>query len=762
MKVCVLDMQPISPPVGGGRQRLLGLYHALGSPTVYVGTYDWPGEAARDQWLSPTLREVTVPLSAEHFAAAEEWRARAGGKVIIDSAFHRLAHLSPAFAERVAAEAQAADVISMSHPWVYPLVAGVLDRSRQTLVYDAQNCEGFLRMSMLDDGGFGTEIAFEVIRLELELCRAADWILACSQDDLLLFHELYGIPCDKIKLCPNGVFTEGFEPPSEAERAREKEQLGIIHPAAAIFLGSGYQFNTEAAQFIIEELAPGLPSVQFVIAGGVGDGLPERCRRLAQDNVRITGVLPDEEKRSYLRACDVALNPMFGGSGTNIKMFDYMAAGLAVVSTPVGARGIVDLYPPSFLAVPPENFARTIKLLLHQPSVRAEVARNARRLVCELYSWERISRNLGEFFRSCSQAGARPRLSVVALHRRRECPESWLRALDAEAKGGVEVVLVDCGSGPWRGRSGWESGGRRYLHAGPVGMAAAANAGSFLARGEILLFLEVGREVAPGWNEEIEALFQREDVIARLARGGLHKLDIHGLAVRQTALNHAGGFLRGPDPASLRIAADWVELERSNGSVLYGRSAKRPDRAYAPNVSDWIASSPRDFVSRAAECLLGRSAPAAMIDGLTGKLERGEADKTGVLVELEAAARRAGSAREIVPLMPDVFTDDKVFVFYLADLLKFDGREFVENLYRTILRREPDECAYTVDMDALVGESPEKEQLIRKMLGSEEAGRVGVKVIGIDVKWPADALPGAIVSRSPAAGQATAPCSSGT
>jgi len=48
-------------------------------------------------------------------------------------------------------------------------------------------------------------------------------------------------------------------------------------------------------------------------------------------------------------------------------------------------------------------------------------------------------------------------------------------------------------------------------------------------------------------------------------------------------------------------------------------------------------------------------------------------------------------------LMPDVFTDDKVFVFDLADLMKLDGREFVENLYRTILRREPDECAYTVD-----------------------------------------------------------------
>ena len=30
MKVTILDMQPIEPATGGGRLRLLGLYHALG------------------------------------------------------------------------------------------------------------------------------------------------------------------------------------------------------------------------------------------------------------------------------------------------------------------------------------------------------------------------------------------------------------------------------------------------------------------------------------------------------------------------------------------------------------------------------------------------------------------------------------------------------------------------------------------------------------------------------------------------------------
>jgi hypothetical protein len=71
-RVTVLDMQPIDPPLGGGRLRLLGLYHNLGDdmPTVYVGTYDWPGELLREQALSPTLTERMIPLCDDHFTAS--------------------------------------------------------------------------------------------------------------------------------------------------------------------------------------------------------------------------------------------------------------------------------------------------------------------------------------------------------------------------------------------------------------------------------------------------------------------------------------------------------------------------------------------------------------------------------------------------------------------------------------------------------------------------------------------------------------------
>src|SRR5512135_3281518 len=183
--VLVLDMQPIAPPVGGGRLRLFGLYHNLGKylPTTYIGTYDWPGEKFRDHKLSETLREIDIPLSESHFSACRELQAQVVGKTIIDVTFHQLGHLSPDYTTYVKNAVRSADIVVFSHPWVYPLVKEEMDNSRQVRIYDAQNVEGVLRCALLDDGGRGTEIVREMVRVEYELCHFADAILVCSDDD---------------------------------------------------------------------------------------------------------------------------------------------------------------------------------------------------------------------------------------------------------------------------------------------------------------------------------------------------------------------------------------------------------------------------------------------------------------------------------------------------------------------------------------------------------------------------------------------------
>lgn len=389
-------MQPIDPPVGGGRLRLLGLYHNLGDNfiTQYIGTYDWPGEKFRDHLLSDSLREVDIPLSDEHFTECRKWQERVGGKTIIDSTFPILAHLSKQYVDYTRSEVLKADVVIFSHPWVYPLVKDLLNKATQIIIYDSHNVEGYLRHTLLDDKGLGTEIVKEVVKTEFELCHIADVILTCSLEDCELFNKLYSVPFIKMRIVPNGVFTEKIRPIPRDEKVSIKRQLELSEQKTAIFIGSNYPPNLEACNFIIKDLAPLLPEVTFVIAGGVGEGIDKKSIH-GISNVKITGSLTENQKVLYLGASDLAINPMFSGSGTNIKMFDFMAAGLPIVSTKIGARGISETDYAGIVISDILDFKSSIQIIINDDKKSKYLGNANRKLTEKNFSWGKISPQIG-------------------------------------------------------------------------------------------------------------------------------------------------------------------------------------------------------------------------------------------------------------------------------------------------------------------------------------------------------------------------------
>jgi glycosyltransferase involved in cell wall biosynthesis len=499
--VTVLDMQPIEPAVGGGRLRLLGLYRALGEdlPTTYVGTYDWPGESPRRHHLSQTLEEIDVPLSEAHFAAANKWRERAGGRNIIDTAFPHLAHHSPAFVAEARRKAADADIVVFSHPWVYPLVADVLDRRRQLVVYDSHNVEGLLRLRLLGDDRFGERIAAHAAVLERELCRTADLVLACSDEDRQLFHQLYDIPFAKCLVVPNGTFTDPIAPATPEQRAAAKRALDLPAGPVAIFIASFYPPNVEAARFINETLAPALRHVTFVICGGV-------CGTFARDevasNVRLTMVIDDEKKRGYLQAADIAVNPMFVGSGTNIKMFDFMAAALPIVTTTVGARGI-QTTEPAFINATRAEFVDAVGRLIEDRVLAQTMGAAGRRAVAERYSWERVSPSLGRLLhRHRMRLGhPRPFVSVIVpTYERHEVIDALMECLSRQTLQNCEVIVVDQSTTPWE-RQSIPGIDLVYVHTDVRGAAMARNTGAFYARGDILAFTDDDCRPDADWLE---------------------------------------------------------------------------------------------------------------------------------------------------------------------------------------------------------------------------------------------------------------------
>jgi glycosyltransferase involved in cell wall biosynthesis len=417
--VAVVDMQPIEPAIGGGRLRLLGVYHALGAEfkARYVGTYDWPGESYRHHRLSPGLEEIDVPLSEAHHEAARALSSKAGGKTIIDLAFPLQCHLSPDYLAKVRETIAWADVVVFSHPWVFPLVRNDL-RTDQVVIYDAQNVEGLLRAQILDiSNKVERDLLQCVVQSEYDVGRGADLIIACSQDDIALFERLYKWKPERMLVVPNGVMTSAIAPATISEQAELRIGLGIAcDRSVAIFLGSAYPPNVDAANFIIDSLAPRAPDVLFVIGGSVGNVLSASA-----PNIRITGQFDDAARIDWLRASDLAINPMFSGSGTNIKMFDFMGAGLPILSTNIGARGIAKVSGGGVRLASRDEFANALAGLLSRRDQLRALGLQNRRWVEEEFAWERISPRVGQVIkqliqksRSSPRVGERPRLAHLS------------------------------------------------------------------------------------------------------------------------------------------------------------------------------------------------------------------------------------------------------------------------------------------------------------------------------------------------------------
>lgn len=593
-KVAVLDMQPIDPPIGGGRLRLLGLYHNLGASTEcrYVGTYDWPGERYRAHALSDTLYEIDVPLSDAHHAAAEIMAQRAGGKVVIDLAFSQQAGLSPEYVSTAREEIAKADVVIFSHPWVYPLVKDCLQPS-QVVIYDSHNVEGFLRAQLLNEcNPPEAELLRRVAQDEYDVGCRADWILACSHEDLLRFYRVYGFSPEKMRVVPNGVMAFNEALPTLGKRAAARQGLGIgDNSFVAIFIGSGYGPNVQAAEFIDKQLAPLLPKVTFVLAGGVGAGI-----RPSSKNVVCTGQLDDDGKYRWFHASDIAINPMMSGSGTNIKMFDFMAMSLPVVSTVVGARGIETAGREVLLIAEPtpQSFAVAIERLMEN-SVRRRVGQEGRQCVEDGYAWERISAQLGTFLEARKRLAGQPRplfSVVVPTYERHDQLDGLIRCLQKQIERDFEVILVDQSAKPWGGTDKSYGFPLTYYHSPVKGAVRARNTGAMLAQGANIAFVDDDCLPAEDWLLNARPYFMDSAVVG--VEGLIHSDHLDdpdwrpvtnvgfegigfmtaNLMVRSSVFQHLGGFDLQFDRPHFREDTDfgWRMLEV--GTVPYANDVR--------------------------------------------------------------------------------------------------------------------------------------------------------------------------------------------
>lgn len=240
--------------------------------------------------------------------------------------------------------------------------------------------------------------------LEGAAVRDAHLTVTCSEEDAARMRELYGVPEASVAVVPNGYDETLLHDPTPQERTRARVAIGVREDAYVVaFVGADWGPNREALAHLVRRVMPALAQdgVHLLVVGSVGRSLPHTQEAW----LRVVGEVPD--LAPLLHAADAGINPVTSGGGSNVKVPAYLAAGLAVVTTPFGMRGYGPLAS-HCIVTGPENLADALRSRPSGWSARGEEAPEA----LGEYAWGRLGAKLGELYearlsqRAATQRGA--------------------------------------------------------------------------------------------------------------------------------------------------------------------------------------------------------------------------------------------------------------------------------------------------------------------------------------------------------------------
>lgn len=350
-RILVANTFPVWPPTTGGQQRIYHLYRHLARHAdieLIVPTQALAQTSANE--IAPGLTERRIPVSPALAAVIQELDQDTGASCG-DIAFALFPHLNGQLEEAIVLGARSAHWVVASHPYTHPLLPTLDDKP---LIYDAHNVEWDLKRSI-----YGHSPWIDLVRdVEAACAQGAQRIMACSDDDAQRLAALYDLPRETLVTVPNGVDLAGIRQLKPGLGQALARPPGQIRRPIALFIGANHHPNQLAARFL-HKLAPQVPDWDFVIAGSVCHAVHDEP---PQPNLRLLGILSDSQKSAWLTQADVGLNPVITGSGTNLKLMEYLAHGLHVVSSPFGARGL-HLPPEHLTLAEQEDFPRALQAL---------------------------------------------------------------------------------------------------------------------------------------------------------------------------------------------------------------------------------------------------------------------------------------------------------------------------------------------------------------------------------------------------------------
>ncbi len=221
----------------------------------------------------------------------------------------------------------------------------------------------------------------KMYRYEKAMCQKFNGVVAVSELDRQYMQTRYQAP--HVFAIPTGVDTENLVP-----QEAEPEANSLIFTGSMDWLP-----NEDAILFFVQQILPRIrrviPDVKLSVVGR--NPSPYLRQKLSgEDAVDLVGWV--EDVRPFIARHALYVVPLRIGGGTRIKVYEAMAMGKAMVSTPIGTEGLpVEPGKHVWLAAEAEDFAEAVIHLLQDRSARRQLEVEARRFVERHCSWDRAA-----------------------------------------------------------------------------------------------------------------------------------------------------------------------------------------------------------------------------------------------------------------------------------------------------------------------------------------------------------------------------------
>jgi glycosyltransferase involved in cell wall biosynthesis len=287
---------------------------------------------------------------------------------------------------------QSFDIIQLESLFVSLYIKAIRENSNAKIVFRAHNVEHLIWKRLANEEKnifrklYLKFLQKKLKREELNVLPKVDALIPITENDAFYFSELNNEK--PIHVAPFGI---------EIKQALSSAEIEFY---SIFFIGAlDWMPNQQAIQWFIndvwENILEKFPDAKFYIAGR---NMPEWIKNISLVNIIVLGEVPDSYE--FMRGKNIMIVPLFSAGGMRIKIIEAMANSKPVISTTIGAEGIIYEHNKNIvIANSSQEFINAIEKCFSDNAFCKFIAGHAHLNVEKNYSTNKIAEGLLQFYK---------------------------------------------------------------------------------------------------------------------------------------------------------------------------------------------------------------------------------------------------------------------------------------------------------------------------------------------------------------------------